>query len=80
MFVFDADSYPELIPHSENWFKALEKISPQQAAYTRQIVELVGDVEVCGVCGCTPAHDCMLSGTPLPYRRCQYCRDTERAA
>ena len=44
-------------PHSSEWFVALAKINPQQAAHTKQMVELAGTPEACSICGDIPAYD-----------------------
>jgi hypothetical protein len=40
-----------LIPHSREWFMALEQFDPMQALHTRQILEQAGRKDICGVCG-----------------------------
>jgi hypothetical protein len=42
-------------PHAPEWFAALERQDPQQAAQTRQIVSMAGRLDVCSVCGDDPA-------------------------
>ena len=42
-------SYSE--PHSQEWFAALQKFNPQQAAMTSKIIELAGRLDVCSICG-----------------------------
>jgi len=40
-----------LKPNTPEWFAAMQSASPQQAAHTKQIVSLAGNVEACSVCG-----------------------------
>jgi len=40
-----------LKPHSPEWFAALEKVNPTQAAQTTQILSLAGRDDVCSICG-----------------------------
>jgi hypothetical protein len=69
-----------LKPHSGEWFVALAKINPQQAAQTRQMIELAGTLEACSVCGDMPAHDYEVVGaefdqnTIATIRLCDDCR------
>ena len=46
-----------LTPHTKEWFAALAKSNPQEAAHTKQIIKSAGTPEVCSDCGGTPAHD-----------------------
>jgi hypothetical protein len=50
-----------LRPHSPEWFDALDKSNPKQAAQTRQILSAVGREDVCSVCGDQPALDYTLA-------------------
>ena len=69
--------YPK--PDSDEWFAALRKFNPQQAAQTEQIIKLAGNDRVCSVCGDDPATDYRLVGD-LPadavgtLRLCDDCR------
>jgi hypothetical protein len=69
-----------LTPHSKEWFTALEKCSPDQAAMTKQIISLAQSSEVCGVCGDDPAQDYEVlgvnfaQGTPATIRLCDDCK------
>ncbi len=38
-------------PHTKEWFAALNKVNPQQASQTEQIIKLAGSKNVCSVCG-----------------------------
>jgi hypothetical protein len=40
-----------LKPHTKEWFAALKKVNPQQAAHTERIIQLAGSSDVCSVCG-----------------------------
>jgi hypothetical protein len=74
-----------LIPHTTEWFDALESCNPQQAAMTRQIVDLAGRTDVCPVCGDFPALDYKVVGasfTPqigATIRLCDDCREIRRS-
>lgn len=46
-----------IVPHTSEWFSALENWSPKQAAMTRHVVEAAGNPEVCSICGDDPAAD-----------------------
>ena len=41
----------QLKPHTAEWFEALRRINPQQAAQTQQIVRTAGRTDVCSICG-----------------------------
>lgn len=60
-------------PHSDEWFEALNKINPQQAAHTKQIISVAGSADVCGICGDNPARDYEVVGAPLAARWCDDC-------
>jgi hypothetical protein len=40
-----------IVPHSREWFMALEQFDRQLASHTKQILEETGREDVCGVCG-----------------------------
>jgi hypothetical protein len=44
-----------LVPHSQEWFSALEAFNPAQAAMTRAVVAAAGRTDVCSICGDDPA-------------------------
>jgi hypothetical protein len=46
-----------LTPHSKEWFAALAKINPQEAAHAKQVIKSAGTPEVCSECGGSPAGD-----------------------
>lgn len=76
---------PLLVPHSPEWFAALEQWDPPQAMMTRYIVETEGSVAVCSVCGDEPAADYALVederplGGPGTLRLCGDCLRIRRA-
>jgi len=51
-----------LIPHTPEWFGALDARDPLQAAHTRLILQLSKNNFVCSVCGDEPARDYRLVG------------------
>jgi hypothetical protein len=65
--------------HSKEWFAALAKLDPQQAAQTKQIVKSAGSPEVCSLCGEHPASDYEVTSkwfdenTPVTLRLCDDC-------
>jgi hypothetical protein len=70
-----------LKPHTEAWFDALESCNPQQAAMTRQILQLAGQPDACSVCGEHGGHDYKVTGTNFSreigatIRLCGDCRE-----
>jgi hypothetical protein len=68
-----------LKPHSPEWFAALKKVNPNQAAQTKQILSLAGRDDVCSICGDVPATDYRLagaqptSGSVATLRLCKDC-------
>jgi hypothetical protein len=68
-----------LKPHSPEWFEALEKINPAQAAQTKQLISLAGRNDVCSVCGDEESFDYKLaseqitSGVVSTLRLCEDC-------
>jgi len=68
-----------LSPHSKEWFAALAKFDPQQAAATRKIVKSAGSDQVCSLCGDRPASDYEVAdkwfdpATPVTFRLCEDC-------
>lgn len=66
-------------PHSEEWFDALSRFNPTQAAHTRRIVALAGRDDICGVCGDDPADDYQIVMATIPahavatLRLCEDC-------
>jgi hypothetical protein len=70
---------PYLIPHSPEWFSALNEWNPYQAEAVRTVTELAGSLEACSICGDDPARVYRLDeGTPPPgsvatVRLCDDC-------
>lgn len=68
-----------LSPHSKEWFAALAKMDPQQAAQTKQIVKSAGTADVCSLCGGHSAIDYEVTNkwfegdTPATFRLCEDC-------
>ena len=68
-----------LKPHTKEWFSALEKTNPGQAAHTRQIISLAGREDVCSICGDVESADYKvaseqaLPGTINTLRLCADC-------
>ena len=68
-----------LSPHSKEWFAALAKMDPQQAAQTKKIVKSAGTAEVCSLCGDHTASDYEVAdkwfdeNTPMTLRLCEDC-------
>ena len=54
-----------LKPNSETWLVALAKTNPEQAAHSKQIIELAGSTEICSICGDSPSQDYQLVGIEL---------------
>jgi hypothetical protein len=77
-------SLPVLIPHSGEWFEALKKQNPHQAAVTRTIIELAGQTDVCSICGDRPSKVYRLIGSELlvqpvnTFRLCSECWQIRR--
>lgn len=74
--------YPK--PHTEEWFTALEKQNPRQAAMTRQIIGLAGREDVCSICGDDPSKEYKLT-SPAPMeedvatiRLCDDCLNIQK--
>lgn len=70
----------DLKPHTPEWFEALERRNPQQAAMTRRAIAMAGHDEGCSVCGDDPAADHKLvipppaPGAVATLRLCDDCR------
>ena len=45
------------VPHSPEWFRAMESFDPIKAAITRMAIEAAGSLDVCSICGDSPARD-----------------------
>jgi hypothetical protein len=68
-----------LLPHSPEWFAAMEVWDPVRAVQTRYVVDDAGREDVCSVCGDDPAADYRLerlfrpAGGPDTLRLCEDC-------
>jgi hypothetical protein len=74
----EENSAANLEPHSRAWFDALSSFNARQAAHTRQIVQMAGNIDVCSVCGDERASDYHLVGHDLPcdaVRTLRLCED-----
>ncbi|MCJ2085039.1 hypothetical protein MKK88_03385 [Methylobacterium sp. E-005] len=75
----------DLKPHTPEWFKALDRQNPQQAAMTRQAIASAGRDDGCSVCGDDPATDYKLvdprpaPGVVATLRLCDDCRGIRQA-
>jgi len=75
-----------LVPHSPEWFEAMELWEPPKAAQTRAMVDHAGSDDVCSVCGDEPAFICRLAegfrpaGGPDTLRLCEDCLEIRRAS
>lgn len=67
------------IPHTPEWFTALEKWDPTKAIMVRTAIKLAGSEEVCSICGDDPAQDYRLEEELKPaggvdtLRLCDTC-------
>lgn len=74
-----------LVPHSSEWFLALERCNPVQAAHTRSIIKQADSRDVCSICGDVPAKDYRLVGHAIQegavttLRLCDDCWGIRRA-
>jgi hypothetical protein len=69
-----------LKPHSKEWFVALEKFSPEQAARTRKLLQLAGTREACTFCGDEESKGyrrvgSIPAGAAEAVRLCDHCRE-----
>lgn len=68
-----------LSPHSKEWFEALGRLDPQQAAATKKMVKSAGSEHVCSLCGDRPASDYEVADkwfnadSPVTFRLCEDC-------
>jgi Permuted papain-like amidase enzyme, YaeF/YiiX, C92 family len=68
-----------LLPHSREWFAAMQLWDPVKAAQTRFNIEYAGRDDVCSVCGDDPAADYRLekrfrpAGGPDTLKLCEDC-------
>jgi hypothetical protein len=74
-----------LVPHTPEWFKALKALNPAQAAITKQLIDLAGQVDVCSGCGDFPTRDYKVVGVSFrpgvdaTIRLCDDCREIRSA-
>ena len=70
-----------LIPHSPEWFAALDEFDSSQAALTRQVLKQAGRLDVCSNCGSRDAVDYKVTPrdrtvhSASTLRLCEICRD-----
>lgn len=68
-----------LSPHSKDWFAALSRLDPQQAAATKKMLKAAGGENVCSLCGDRPATDYEVADKwfaadmPVTFRLCEDC-------
>ena len=73
-----------LKPHTKEWFAALKKVNPQQAAQTEQIIGLAGSSAVCSVCGDKESRDYQIlkmkfdRDVVATIRLCDDCREIRK--
>jgi hypothetical protein len=61
-------------PHTREWFEALEKLNPQQAAMTRAAIKVAGRNDVCSFCGDVGSMEYRIVGAKLETARlCDDC-------
>jgi len=74
------------LPHSAEWFAALEQQNPMQAAQSQAMVTSAGHDAVCSVCGDDPVKDWQVdpqdvpSGLVASVRLCDDCYEIRSAA
>ncbi len=70
----------DLQPHTPEWFEALRKQNPQQAAMTEQIVKAAGRTDVCSICGDADSNPYRMVGDPgLTLRLCDDCKAMQKS-
>lgn len=68
-----------LAPHSKEWFAALAKVNPQEAAHAKQIIKAAGTPDVCSLCGSQPVRDYQVlnrwfaNDVVATFRLCEDC-------
>lgn len=67
------------IPQSPAWFAELSRVNARQAGMTKSLVRSAGRLDVCTVCGDTPAliYD-SVEDPHLPLRLCDTCLVVQR--
>jgi hypothetical protein len=74
-----------IVPHSPAWFEAMSQVDATKAVHTASIVRTASSLDVCGICGDTPASDYELTAikmpdnSPLTVRLCDDCVAIRRA-
>lgn len=75
----------DLKPHTPEWFTALKKTNPRQAAQTEAILAAAGSEDVCSICGDEESTDYRLAseqaGATLvsTLRLCKDCLGIRRS-
>ncbi len=70
----------DLQPHTPEWFEALCKLNPQQAAMTERILELAGRTDVCSICGDKNSVVYRMVAEPgLTLRLCDDCKAMQKS-
>jgi hypothetical protein len=75
-----------LIPHTAEWFEALEIWDPIQSAMVQAVIEKFESADICSVCGDEPATDYYLpkplrsAGGVDTFRLCQDCVGIRRSS
>ena len=65
---------PSVDAHTPEWFDALRRLDPEQAAMTAQIIKLAGHSDVCSICGEPRSKPYIMVAEPaLPIRLCDDC-------
>jgi hypothetical protein len=60
-------------PHTSEWFEAMTRINPQQAAMTSMAVEVAGTPDVCTVCGDEDSEVYIADDPHMKLRLCDDC-------
>jgi hypothetical protein len=75
-----------LLPHTKEWFAAMELWDPVKAAVSKFVIDDAGREDVCSVCGDDPAADYRLAkrfrpaGGPDTLRLCEDCLEIHKNA
>ena len=74
------------VPHSPEWFAALQRQNPTQVAQTRVVISVAGHDGVCSVCGDEPVQDWQVNPEDVPsgmvgsVRLCDDCFEIRSTA